>query len=156
VIIRNTPPTNGFIDVDVLNLTSVELRDGHSIRLAEFGLRDYIEVVAALTETAKTPFSRADLTRLLDDLELSLPCFLGWQGWEALSSVPFLTDGSQSKWSLFFGPEAQVTLVQRENERLSITRVEPFSSTTPPVRALFRQRLAAVRKRVWRSKPEPT
>jgi len=120
VIIRNARPicgdaagddAPGYEDVDVLNLTSAELHERYGVSLGDFSLLGSIEVVEALAEWGQRPLTPDQLHRLLGEVDLPQPCFLGWQEGRGTTLLPFLTDGSRRGWSLFFEPDGKVATV---------------------------------------------
>ena len=114
-----------FGQVEVLQLTSLELRESFGISLAEFDVVSPFELAAALTKWRGEPTAahvRKDrLIRLIDRREHLMPCFVGYQRVPGLGLLPFMTDGAPGKWSLFFEEDGRMSLVEAEGDRLLIT-----------------------------------
>lgn len=112
----------GFVDVDALSLSSVDLWERHGAKLEPFGLRDLSEAVEALTDTLEGSLSRKQIAGLLEELETPFPCYFGAQGTGADEPTPFLTDGTRCRWSVFFESGEGVTIVVREGDRFIVTQ----------------------------------
>lgn len=114
-----------FGKIDVLQLTSTELREGFGISLADVDVVTPFELAAALTSWAGRPTAaqirKNRLVRLIDRREYLLPCFLGYQEVPGTGMLPFMSDGPPGKWSLFFEADGRMTLVEAQDNRLAVT-----------------------------------
>ena len=143
-----------FGRIDVLQLTSAELRESFGIRLAELDVETPFELVAALTrfrgERTAAEIRNNRLVRLIDRRPDLLPSFVGYQDVPGLGFLPFMSDGPPGKWSLFFEDDGRMTLVERPEGELVVTTepelVTPARPAAEPVSASFL--LSAVRRRM--------
>ena len=114
-----------FGRVEVLQLTSSEIRESFGISLAELDVVSPFELAAALTRWRGQPTAahlRKDrLMRLIDRREFLMPCFVGYQEVPGVGLLPFMTDGPPGKWSLFFEEDGRMSLVEAEEDRLRVT-----------------------------------
>ena len=132
-----------FGKVEVLQLTSAELRESFGISLAELDVETPFELAAALTQWRGQPTAahiRKDrLVRLIGRRPSLLPCFVGYQEVPGVGVLPFMSDGPTGKWSLFFEEDGRMTLVEAgENGLVAIADTDligPASTVSRPVRA---------------------
>jgi hypothetical protein len=132
-----------FGQVEVLQLTSCELRESFGISLAEYDVETPFELAAALTSWRGEPtaaFVRKDrLVRLIGRRPDLLPCFVGYQEVPGVGYLPFMTDGPTGKWSLFFEEDGRMTLVEAQEGGLAATAdadlIGPAAVVAKPVRA---------------------
>ncbi|MDP9413058.1 MAG: hypothetical protein M3Q08_02985 [Pseudomonadota bacterium] len=114
-----------FGKIDVLQLTSTELREGFGISLAELDVVTPFELAAALTSWAGRPTAaqirKNRLVRLIDGRKFLLPCFVGYQEVPGAGMLPFMSDGPPGKWSLFFEEDGRMTLVEAHDDHLAVT-----------------------------------
>lgn len=141
-----------FGRVEVLQLTSSELHESFGITLADFDVVSPFELAAALTsrrgEATAANLRKDRLVRLIDRRAFMLPCFVGYQQVPRLGLLPFMTDGPQGQWSLFFEVDGRMTLVEGAGHTLKVTPdAELVGPMAAPVRVarsfLFRGRNAA-------------
>ena len=111
-------------EVEVLQLTSAELRDTFGITLSDTDCETPFELAAALGRhcgKATAARIRNDrLVRLLDRRKDLLPCFVGYQQVAGLGLLPFMTDGVPGCWSLFFEQDGRMTLAERRGNGIEI------------------------------------
>lgn len=159
---RTYPPPGvrgAFGRIDVLQLTSAELRETFGIRLAELDVETPFELVAALTrfrgERTAAEIRKNRLVRLIDRRGDLLPSFVGYQDVPGVGLLPFMSDGPPGKWSLFFEQDGRMTLVERPEQQLIITTepelVEPSKAAAEPETAARSFLLGGIRRR----KPAP-
>jgi len=123
-----------FGKLDVLRYGSAELRERFGITLAETDFHTAFELVETLRSdrgraTAVT-LRKRDLARLIDKRPGLIPCFVGYQ--EAPQGLlPFMTDGHRSRWSLFFEPDGEMTLVETRGDQLLVTPHAEFGLPPP-------------------------
>ncbi len=114
-----------FGKIDVLQLTSRELREGFAISLAELDVVTPFELAAALSSWAARPtaaqIQKNRLVRLIDCRKYLLPCFVGYQEVPGIGMLPFMSDGPPGKWSLFFEADGRMTLVEAQDQGLAVT-----------------------------------
>jgi hypothetical protein len=129
--------------VEVLQLTSFELRETFGISLAELDVETPFELAAALTHWRGEPTAahvRKDrLVRLIGRRPDLLPCFVGYQEVSGLGVLPFMSDGPTGKWSLFMEEDGRMTLVEARENGLVATPdtdlIGPSADVLKPVRA---------------------
>ncbi len=114
-----------FGKVDVLQLTSTELREAFGIYLAELDVVTPFELAVALMSWAGRPTAaqirKNRLVRLIDRRKFLLPCFVGYQEVPGIGMLPFMSDGPTGMWSLFFEEDGRMTLVEAHENRLAVT-----------------------------------
>lgn len=111
---------SSFRTIDILKLSSSDLRDCYALEIGEFGMFDCADIVAALAGFLRGEPLRA-AARLLDTIDFPKPCYIGWRetGDEFLD--PFLTDGPTGRWSLFFSADGRASVVEQKAGQLLLT-----------------------------------
>jgi hypothetical protein len=130
-----------FGRIQVLELTSTELRESFGILLAPLDVETAEELFAALKRHRDRPTAaRIDedrLIRLIDGGQVSLPCFVGYVDVPGVGLLPFLSDGAPGKWSLFLEEDGGMTLVECRHAQLCVTAdrqlAQPALATVTPI-----------------------
>jgi hypothetical protein len=115
----------GFAAIDILALTSSQLRETFGIRMTDgdaetpFQLAEFLQGRGAGRPVAALRKDR--LARLIDLRPELLPCFVGYQEVSGVGILPFMTDAVPSRWSLFFESDGRMTLVERGKGGFTLT-----------------------------------
>ena len=111
--------------IEVLQLTSAELRETLGISLSETDVASPFELAAALTRRngrrTEAHIRNDRLVRLIERRKNLLPCFVGYQEVAGVGTLPFMTDAVPGAWSLFFEEDGRMTLVERRGSLLAVT-----------------------------------
>ena len=152
-----------FGSIDVLQLTSPELRETFGIMLGELDAITPFELAAALDRFDKRRTAariRKDrLVRLIEERKFLLPCFVGYQEVPGQGLLPFMTDGAPGKWSLFFEPDGRITLVEADGGRLQVTSDssqdrEPAATVLAKAKSFLSTGLGTARKMLVGGDPQ--
>ena len=111
-------------EVEVLQLTSSELRETFAVRLRETDCENPFELTAALArcegEATAARIRNDRLVRVLNRRTDLLPCFVGYQDVPGVGLLPFMTDGVPGCWSLFFEEDGRMILAERRGECIEL------------------------------------
>ena len=151
-----------FGRINPLMFTSTELRERFGIRLSETDCTTAFEVVGGLSELqgksshAHIPKNR--VARLVASRPWLLPCFVAHQESPDGTILPMMTDGHDSRWSLFFEEDGAMTLVEFDGGEWKITPDSELISdrgerSTPvtETKSFLLNRLRSARKMLARS-----
>ena len=153
-----------FGKIDLLKLTSAELRERFGITLSPADFLTTFEVVDALTSGEGRPTDavvrKNRIARLIQARPTLLPCFIAYQEMPDGALLPQMTDAHESKWSLFFDRAGRMTLAEYEDG----WRITPDAELAPllplPVgrlaetKGFLLSRFATARKMMARSDQE--
>jgi hypothetical protein len=122
-----TPKAGGeFGCINLLMFTSIELRQRFGLRIADSDVTTEAELIEALAgfdgQPSGAQIREERLARLLEARPNLLPCFIGYQETPGGTLLPLMTDGSDSRWSLFFDEKGAMTLVEFIEGQWRITR----------------------------------
>jgi hypothetical protein len=127
-LVRERVPAPGggeFGTINVLALTSIELRQRFGLTLADTDVASAFELVRSLTKLETGPTNarirKARLARLIDARPALLPCFIAYQETPKGSMLPLMTDGPEGRWSLFFEEDGAMTLAEFQGGHWRIT-----------------------------------
>jgi hypothetical protein len=107
--------------INLLMFTSIELRQRFGFRLADSDVASVAELIPALADAITVEVFEARIVRLLEARPKLLPCFIGYQETPAGTVLPFMTDGPDGRWSLFFDQKGAMTLVEFSEGQWRVT-----------------------------------
>jgi len=120
-----------FGRIDLLKLTSRELRERLGITLSPGDFLTTFEVADALTSEGSRPTDavvrKNRIARVIASQPVLLPCFVAYQRMADGTVLPQMTDAHESKWSLFFEQDGRMTLAQYDED----WRITPDAELAP-------------------------
>lgn len=110
-----------FARIDLLKLTSGELREQFGITLSPTDFFTTFELVPALKRLSGAAVRCDRVAHVLARRPELLPCFAAYQQAPGGAVLPLMTDAHTSSWSLFFEKSGRMTLVEFQEGLWQIT-----------------------------------
>ncbi len=146
-----------FGRINLLMFSSVELREKFGLSLSVHDFDTPFQLAPALTNSGQrptdSPVRKSRVARLVAMRPSLLPCFVAYQETPQGTFLPLMSDCQESHWSLFFGLDGAMTLVEYSDGQWRITpeaELLPQGTEDPPkgTRSFLLNGLRSAKKKI--------